>query len=145
MKSIVRSEIDSSVAHEMVGSAVQLATEKSVHVCAVVCDPGGHLVALARTNNVMVPAIQYAIDKAWTAANFSISTVGLYERVSVKPAVAMGFSNRDRVLFFPGGYPIFEGSNCIGGLGVSGAADQDDIDIVLATIEKFGFTPERPA
>jgi len=111
VKSVVRPEIDSTLALEMVGSAVELATQKSVEVCAVVCDSRGQLVALARTNGVMVPAIQYSIDKAWTAANFSISTQGLYERVAKKPAVAMGFSNRERVLFFPGGFPIFEGDN----------------------------------
>lgn len=127
----------------MVGHAIQLATQKSVEVCAVVCDPRGHQVALARTNNVMVPAIQYSIDKAWTASNFSISTQGLYERVSVKPPVAMGFANRDRVLFFPGGFPIFENGICIGGLGISGAKDQDDIDIAQTAIEKFGFAFDK--
>jgi len=143
MKSIERREINSSLAYQMVGSAIQLAEQKNVEVCAVVCDPRGHLVALARTNNVMAPAIEYAIDKAWTAANFAISTQGLYERVAVKPPVAMGFANRDRVLFFPGGLPIFDASVCIGGLGVSGAKDQDDIDIAQATIEKFDLAIEK--
>ncbi|MBX2836468.1 MAG: heme-binding protein, partial [Gammaproteobacteria bacterium] len=105
MNSIERREINSNLALQMVGNAIQMAEQKSVQVSAVVCDPRGHLVALARTDNVMGPAIQYAIDKAWTAANFAISTQGLYDRVSVKPAVSMGFSNRDRVLFFPGGFP----------------------------------------
>jgi len=143
MKSIERREINSSLAHEMVGSAILLAEQKSVEVCAVVCDPRGHMVSLARTDNVMAPAIQYSIDKAWTAANFAVSTQGLYERISVKPPVAMGFSNRDRVLFFPGGFPIFEDGVCIGGLGISGAKDQDDIDIAQAAIQKFGLAFER--
>ncbi len=145
MKSIERREITSNLAFQMVGSAIQLAEQKNVEVCAAICDPRGHLVALARTDNVMAPAIQYSIDKAWTAANFAISTQGLYERVSVKPAVSMGFSNRDRVLFFPGGFPIFEGDKCIGGLGISGAKDQDDIDIAQATIEKFDLAFEKTA
>lgn len=143
MKSIERREINSTLAHEMVGSAIQLAEQKSVEICAVVCDPRGHLVALARTDNVMAPAIQYSIDKAWTSANFAISTQGLYDRVSVKPPVAMGFSNRDRVLFFPGGLPIFENGKCIGGVGISGANDQDDVDIAKAIIEKFGLAFEK--
>ncbi len=143
MKSIERREINSNLALQMVGSAIQLAEQKGVEVCAVVCDPRGHLAALARTDNVMAPAIQYSIDKAWTAANFAISTQGLYERVSVKPPVAMGFSNRERVLFFPGGFPIFEDGICIGGLGISGAKDQDDIDIAQATIKKFGLAFEK--
>ena len=143
MNSIERREINSNLALQMVGYAIQLAEEKGLEIGAVVCDPRGHLVALARTDNVMPPAIEYAIDKAWTSANFSISTQGLYERISVKPPVALGFANRDRVLFFPGGFPIFENNICIGGLGISGAKDQDDIDIAQATIKKFGLVFEK--
>ncbi len=145
MKSIARHEIDSALAYQMVGHAIELARQQQLEVCAVVCDPRGHLVALARTDNVMAPAIQFAIDKAWTSANFSISTVGLYERIAPKPPVALGFANRERVLFFPGGLPIFEGDVCIGGMGVSGAKDQEDIDLATATIEKFGLSVEKPA
>lgn len=145
MKSFARYEIDSALAYQMVGNAIDLARQKQLEVCAVVCDPRGHLVALARTDNVMAPAIQYAIDKAWTAANFAISTQGLYERVSQKPPVAMGFSNREQVLFFPGGFPMFDEHVCIGGLGISGAKDQDDIDIATTTIMKFDLNFERPA
>ncbi len=79
---------------------------------------------MARTDLVNVPSIQFAIDKIWTAANFSISTVGLRERVSVKPLVVMGLANRDRVLFFLSGVPIFHEGVCLGGLGISGARDQ---------------------
>ena len=143
MKHIIRNEIYSELALRMVGKATKLAVEMGVNVCAVVCDPRGHLVALARTDQVMPPAIQFATDKAWTAANFSISTQGLHERVAPKPAVAMGFANRDRVLFFPGGIPIFEGNTCIGGLGVSGAKDQEDIDIATAAIEESGLSVEK--
>ena len=116
--------------------------EMGVNVCAVVCDPRGHLVALARTDQVMPPAIQFAIDKAWTSANFSISTQGLYERVAAKPPVAMGFANRDRVLFFPGGIPVFDNGICIAGMGVSGAKDQEDIDIATTVIKESGLSVE---
>jgi uncharacterized protein GlcG (DUF336 family) len=143
MESIERREINSSLALQMVGYAIQLAEEKSIEISAVVCDPRGHLVALARTDNVMPPAIEYAIDKAWTSANFSISTLALYERISVKPPVVLGFANRDRVLFFPGGLPVIEDNICIGGLGVSGAKDQEDIDIAQTTIKKFGLAFEK--
>ena len=143
MNHITRNEISAELAHQMVGKAIKLANNMDVHVCAAVCDPRGHLVALARTDLVIPPAIQFAMDKAWTAANFSISTNGLYERIAPKPAVAMGFANRDRVLFFPGGVPIFEGDMCIGGLGISGAKDQEDIDIATAVIEESGLAIDK--
>ena len=143
MKHITRTEISSQLAYEMVGRAIELAKEMGVNVCAVVCDPRGHTAALARTDMAMPPAMQFATDKAWTAANFSISTHGLHERVAPKPPVVMGFANRDRVLFFPGGVPIFEGDVCIGGVGISGAKDQEDIDIATKVIEEAGLSVEK--
>ena len=145
MNYITRNEISSDLAHQMVGRAIEQAAKMNVEVCAVVCDPRGHLAALARTDHVMPPAIQFATDKAWTAANFSISSHGLYERVAPKPPVAMGFANRERVLFFPGGIPIFESNACIGGMGVSGAKDQEDIDIATIVIEEYGLAVKKPS
>lgn len=145
MKSIVRHEISSELAYKMVGNAISLAQQSQLEICAVVCDPRGNLLALARTDNAMMPATQFAIDKAWTASNFSISTVDLHDRIAPKPPVAMGFANRDRVLFFPGGVPIFENGVCIGGIGVSGAKDQEDIDIARSTIETFDLMAGKSA
>ena len=61
MKHIIRNEISSKLAHQMVGKAICLAEQMGVNVCVVVCDLRGHLVALStdcyREPNLMSPAL----------------------------------------------------------------------------------------
>jgi len=134
-----RVEIKAELAQQMVMECLDYARARQWEICATICDPRGHLVALARTDNVVAPAIQYAIDKAWTAATLATTTEALYERAASRPALAMGFSNRERVLLFPGGFPILDDGICIAGLGVSGAKDEEDVEIATSIIEKNGF------
>jgi uncharacterized protein GlcG (DUF336 family) len=117
-----------------VRAAVAHAGTKGWEVCAAVCDPTGHLVALLRTADVVVPAIDYAIDKAYTAACLRTSTQALFERAQSRPALGMGLANRPRVLVFPGGLPIRLDGRTIGGLGVSGAADAEDVECAEAAL-----------
>lgn len=136
---VKRLEINAELAQRMVAQCIDFASQRQWEICATICDPRGHPVVLLRTDNVVVPAIQYAVDKAWTAATLGTSTEAFYERAASRPALAMGLSNRERVLVFPGGYPILENGICIGGLGVSGAKDEEDVEIATTVIEQNGF------
>lgn len=140
VNTVERVEISADLAQRMVLDCIDYAKKKRWDICATICDPRGYLVALTRTDSVVVPAIQYSIDKAWTAATLSTSTQAFHERAMSNPALAMGLANRERVLVFPGGYPIFENDVCLGGLGVSGAQDEEDIEIATTVIEKYGFS-----
>ncbi len=137
---VSRNEIKAELAQQIVMECLDYARAHHWEICATICDPRGHLVALARTDYVVVPAIQYAIDKAWTAATLGTTTEALFERAASRPALAMGFSNRERVLMFPGGFPIIGDGICIAGLGVSGAKDEEDVEIATSVIAKHGFS-----
>lgn len=139
MSTVTRQDISSELAHAMVGAAVGHARERGWEICAVVCDARGHLAALARTDGVQVPSIDFAIDKAYTAATLARSTLGFAESAAGRPPLAMGLANRPRLLVFPGGLPIFLGEVCVGGLGVSGATDEDDVACGIHVIEAAGF------
>jgi len=141
---LTRHEITAELAQQMVLECLDYAKANQWEICATICDPRGHLVALARTDHVVAPAIQYAIDKAWTAATLRTTTEALSERAASRPALAMGFSNRERVLVFPGGFPIIENGICIAGLGVSGAKDEEDVEIATSVIVKNGFVWQTP-
>jgi uncharacterized protein GlcG (DUF336 family) len=43
-----------------------------------------------------------------------------------RPALTAGLSNRSRVMAWPGGLPIEIDGTVVGGIGVSGAADEED-------------------
>ena len=137
-----RTAIAPEAALRIVRAAVAHAEGKGWEVCAAVCDPAGHLVALLRTADVVVPTIDYAIDKAYTAACLRTSTQALFERAQGRPALGMGLANRPRVLVFPGGLPIRLDGRVIGGLGVSGAADMEDVECAEAALRTIpGLDP----
>ena len=86
-----RAVIAPEAALHVVRAAVAHAEGKGWEVCAAVCDPAGHLVALLRTADVVVPAIDYAIDKAYTAACLRTSTQAFFERRRAAPRSAWGW------------------------------------------------------
>jgi uncharacterized protein GlcG (DUF336 family) len=137
---VERKEISASKALEIVRFAIDHASENGWEVCAAICDPRGALAALARTDNVVVPAIDFAIDKAYTAATLQRSTQDFHKRAESRPALKLGLANRPRILVFPGGLPLIFSGTAIGGLGVSGAQDHEDVECAIAAIEKAGLT-----
>ena len=68
-----------------------------------------------------------------------VTTEAFYKRAQSKPALAMGLTNRPRVLVFPGGLPIKLNGELLGGLGVSGAQDEEDVLIAQNAIKEIGF------
>lgn len=139
MKSISRLQISSALAATMVQEAIAYARAQNWEVCAAICDPAGHLAALARTDGVPTPAIQFAIDKAYTAATLGKSTSAFFERASSRPALAMGLANRERILVFPGGLVIADSGTILGGIGVSGAQDHEDVACASAILASHDF------
>ena len=137
---VERLELDAGVALELVQSAIAYAKNKGWEVCASVCDSRGIPLALHRTNHVIDPAITFAIDKAFTAATMRRATSAFAERALSRPPLALGLANRDRLLVFPGGLPILVGSQCVGGIGVSGATDEQDVECAHHAIEIVGLT-----
>jgi uncharacterized protein GlcG (DUF336 family) len=133
-------EITPEAALLLVTKAVDHAKANAWQVCAAVCDPAGHFVALLRTEDVVAPAIEFAIDKAYTAATLRTSTPEFFERAYGNPALKLGLANRPRVLVFPGGVPVLSGGRVIGGLGVSGAADRDDVACAEVALEALGLS-----
>ena len=137
-----RREISGELALRLVSDCVAFAGERGWDICAAVCDPRGAPVALLRTDHVVMPAIEFAIDKAYTAATLRMSTQGFFERADARPALKLGLTNRPRMLVFPGGFPLFHDGGCIGGLGVSGAEDHEDVECAVAVIEAAGLKTE---
>jgi uncharacterized protein GlcG (DUF336 family) len=134
-----RTEISCALALELVAEAVAHGRSMGWEVCASVCDSRGVQAALLRTDNVIDPAVGFAIDKAYTAAVLRRSTADFAERALSKPPLQLGLANRERILVFPGGLPILKDGVCIGGIGVSGATDSEDVECARAALGKFGL------
>jgi uncharacterized protein GlcG (DUF336 family) len=85
-------------------------------------------------DRVAATVVDFAVDKAFTAASSGKSTRAFYERMSSSKELSMGLANRPRLITWEGGLPIIENDTVIGGIGVSGAAGNEDADCALAAL-----------
>ena len=139
---ITRTEISSSEARLVVDAAIARAESSRLDITVAVCDSRGTLVAFGRTDDVIVPAVEFAIDKAYTAATLGQSSESFGTRMASKAALGIGLGNRSRMTSWAGGVPVFFEGQCIGGVGVSGARDQEDVECARAAILESGLSAE---
>jgi glc operon protein GlcG len=108
----------------------ELETQGKGAAIAVV-DSQGELLAFLRTDGCKLPSIQIAINKAYTSAR------------EQKPSRAVGDASRAegfpmtnfgdlRYTAWGGGLPILSGGQVVGGVGVSGLPEEEDM--VLAAL-----------
>lgn len=122
-----RKIINLETALALVTSVINHAQVNSWSVAVVVADPWGAVTASARMDGVSDPILEFARDKAYTAATLGKSTEAFQQRMASDTALNMGLYNRDRVCAWPGGLPLYYGTHLVGGIGVSGAEAPDDI------------------
>lgn len=114
-------------AHRIIAAAEKKAAEIGQPMnIAVVCS-GGHLLAFARMENAWLGSIDIAINKAFTARAFDISTKELATlSQSGDQFFGIHVSNHGRVMIFAGGVPIKLDGKVIGAIGVSGGMGAQD-------------------
>src|SRR6202046_5256343 len=90
-----------------------------------VVDAGANLTAFARMDGAWLGSIDIAINKAFTAKAFDISTLEL-GRNSQPGDQFFGIhvSNHSRVMIFAGGIPIKMNGQIVGAVGVSGGSGE---------------------
>ena len=132
--------IDWAAAHACVGAAVKAAGVLGLRVNVAVVDAGGVLAAFLRMPGAPLHSVDIAIDKAYTAASFGLATSqwsAALQQHSV--AVRDGIMRRPRFVAFGGGLPVMEVGQCIGGIGVSGATEEQDEAIANAGLKAMGL------
>jgi uncharacterized protein GlcG (DUF336 family) len=139
MNTICRNDISPEAAQALVDAAIAHAQLNDWEVAVAVVDRTGLLVAFRRTTDVTVPAIDFAMDKAYTASTLRRSTKDFFERSQTSPSLAAGLANRPRLMLWSGGLPLYDAGRCIGGIGVSGAKDFQDVECAEIAMAKLGL------
>ncbi|HMQ57049.1 MAG TPA: heme-binding protein [Rhizobiaceae bacterium] len=139
MRTVEKVDLGAEQALVLAQAALAMARQQGWEIAVSVCDSRGVPLVLLRTDRVIDPAIGFAIDKAYTAAQLRRPTAAFAERALSRPPLALGLANRDRLLVFPGGLPVMLDGACIGGIGVSGATDEDDVQCARAALAQHGF------
>ena len=133
--------VSSIAALRLLEAALSHATAAELSVAVCLCDAQGHVLASARMDGVTPPILTFAQDKAYTAATMRRTTAAFGDRMGSSQSLTLGLSTRERLLSWGGGLPIVHQGNVIGGIGVSGAKDFEDIACAEAALtdQNFGW------
>ncbi|PLY11551.1 MAG: cobalamin adenosyltransferase [Arcobacter sp.] len=119
--------------------SVQKAEEIGIKINVSVVDNKGLEMAFLRMEDSFIHSIGIAKDKAYTSASFGFPTEQWTTIFKSMPHLEHGFSNRERLIPFGGGMPIFEKGIKVGAIGVSGGTEEEDIICAKYAIEKIGL------
>lgn len=124
---------------ELLWVAIRKAEQIDIKITIAFVDEGGHLIALLRMDGACWGDIDFAVNKAYTAAAWRQDSGFFYE--DSQPggnSYGMHFSNGMRVATFVGGMPIYQDGKMIGAVGVSGGTPEQDqlcLDSVKQALE----------
>jgi glc operon protein GlcG len=108
-------------------TAIQQELEKKHKGAAIaVTDEHGELLAFLRTDGCRLPSVKIAINKAFTAAREQKETmvIGQASQIEGFPMTNFGDLNYTS---WGGGVPILYEGQVVGGVGVSGLPEEEDI------------------
>jgi uncharacterized protein GlcG (DUF336 family) len=98
------------------------------NVAIAILDDGGHLLLLLRMDGATPANAENAIQKGRTAAISRRSTKVWEDRIAAGRISTLSMP----IMAVQGGIPVMYQDQCVGGIGVSGVASQDDEKIALA-------------
>ena len=133
--SVVQHTIHWQAAHAATYAAVQKAEELGIAINVAVVDSGGNLAAFLRMPDAFLHSIDIAKDKAYTSAGFGFPTSQWEEIFSTEKMLKLGIPVRERLVIFGGGLPIEIDGEKLGGIGVSGGSEAQDIKCAQAGLD----------
>jgi uncharacterized protein GlcG (DUF336 family) len=119
----------------VIEAAIVKAKEIGQPMNIAIVDAGTNLTAFMRMDGAWLGSIDIAINKAFTAKAFDISTLEL-GRNSQPGDQFFGIhvSNHDRVMIFAGGIPLKINGEIVGAVGVSGGSGEQDQAVAEAAV-----------
>jgi len=125
-------------AKSVIAKAETKAEQIGVPMNIAVVDVGGNLVAFERMDDAWLGSIDIAINKAYTAVAFDMTTEDLgKESQPEKSLFGIHATNDGRLVIFGGGIPLEKEGKLVGAIGVSGGAVDKDIEVAEAGVEGF--------
>lgn len=125
-------------ARRVIAAAEKEAAEIGQPMNIAVVDSGANLVAQVRMDGAWLGSIDIALNKAFTARAFDISTKDLATHSqSGDQFFGIHVSNHGRVMIFAGGIPLKRDGKVVGAIGVSGGSGEQDHAVAEAGAAAF--------
>jgi uncharacterized protein GlcG (DUF336 family) len=122
-------------AQSIIEAAVEKAKTLGQPMNIAVVDTGTNLLAFARMDGAWLGSINIAINKAFTAKAFDISTADLSGNSQPgQQFFGINASNHGRVMIFAGGIPLKVNGEIVGAVGVSGGSGEQDQAVAEAAV-----------
>ena len=122
----------------LIRGATKRANAIKVPMVIAIVDESGHLIAFERMDGGKILSTTLAVDKAATAA---VSRKGTHEynAAALPGQLTFGIQHAlgGRFSIVGGGRPVTVGGDVVGGIGISGGAPEQDMDVAQAGIDHF--------
>lgn len=126
-------------AWQMVGAAHTYAAEAGIAVTVVVADEAGSPIAVGRMDGAQSRTAELALNKAYTAAAFQVSTHELVPAAGQPWLRSLVISSGGRIMAAGGGIPIVDGIAVVGAIGAAGGSrDEQDVLCCRAGLAVLG-------
>jgi cob(I)alamin adenosyltransferase len=130
-------ELNEEICEALAQTAKKKSRELGVGVTLAVCDENGNMRLLQRFGDAILPSLEIAPKKAYTAAVLRQSTAEFGKIAQVgESAFGINVTN-DKLVIFGGGFPLKVEGKTVGGIGVSGGSVSEDETIAHAVLETF--------
>lgn len=126
------------IAKKLIDKIEKYALSVGKKAVIAVCGPDGNPIAVHVMDGAFLISFDVAVKKAYTAVSVKMSTLELGKLVQPGQTFAgLEQIEKDKMVFFGGGVPLFAGENLVGGLGISGGTGEEDDDIAQYALSVF--------
>ena len=126
------------IAKKLIEKIEGYATSVGKKAVVAVCGPDGNPVAVHVMDGAFLVSFDVAVKKAYTAVSVKMSTMELGKLVQPGQTFAgLEQIEKDKLVFFGGGVPLFACDKLVGGLGISGGTGEEDDDIAQYALSVF--------
>lgn len=125
-------------AKKLIEKVEDYARSEGKNAVIAVCGPDGNPVAVHVMDGAFLVSFDVAVKKAYTAVSVKMSTMELGKLVQPGQTFAgLEQIEKDRLVFFGGGVPLFCEGMLVGGLGISGGTGEEDDRIAQYALRVF--------
>ena len=117
-------------------AAINKAGELGIKATVSIVDTSGRQLAFIKMAGSFLVSSELAQKKATTAAGMGVNTVDLENMLASAPArVLEGLTKAGDFTVIGGGVPLYWEGVLVGGIGVSGGSEDEDIECALSAAE----------
>jgi uncharacterized protein GlcG (DUF336 family) len=122
----------------LIRGATKRANAIKVPMVIAIVDESGHLIAFERMDGGKILSTTLAVEKATTAA-VSRKATHDYNAAALPGQLTFGIQHAlgGRFSLVGGGRPVVIAGDVVGGIGISGGAPEQDMDVAQAGIDHF--------